>query len=214
MSSCQNNWNVFQIYTRWRPLPPLGDHVEISHLIISAQGYSSMSITGPSNAARVQVWKSGAFFVQDIAHDASNRDVFRTIVEPKLSRVLVGETCNVFAYGHTGSGKTHTIVGHHYDNDTQIGLVLAAARELFVRPKSSGGSDSVAAEGPEDRLGLAVRPYEVRGKTAHDLLNGGMECYAREGADGQTHIRGPTEILENGKVRVCPVVAKSCWSLT
>jgi hypothetical protein len=127
---------------------------------------------------------------------------------------LVGETCNVFAYGHTGSGKTHTIVGHHYDNDTQIGLVLAAARELFARLKSSGGSDTVAAEGPEDRLGLAVRLYEVRGKTAHDLLNGGMECYVREGADGQTHIRGPKEILENGKVRVCPVVAKSCWSFT
>jgi hypothetical protein len=214
MSFCQNKPASAQIYARWRPLLPVGEHVKISHLVIPTRGYFSISITGPSNVARLQTWKSGASFIQTFTRNASNQDVFRTIVEPKISRVLSGETGNLFDHGHTGSGKTHTIGGYNYDNDTKLGLVLAAARELFTRLESYGGGVAATAEETEHRLRLYVRLCEVRGNTAHDLLNSGMESHVREGTDGQIHIRGPTEILEDGKVQVCPVASKACWSFT
>lgn len=52
----------------------------------------------------------------------------------------------------------------------------------------------------------------MRNKTAFDLLNGGTECFIREGPDGKVHIRGETEMLEGGKVRVCPIVKRPCWT--
>jgi hypothetical protein len=64
----------------------------------------------------------------------------------------------------------------------------------------------------QEELGVAVRLYEVRGKCAYDLFNNATECHVREGPDGQTHIRGHTEMLHGGKVRVRPIVARPCWS--
>ncbi|KMP07574.1 kinesin family protein [Coccidioides immitis H538.4] len=44
------------------------------------------------------------------------------------------------------------------------------------------------------------------------VLNGCRECYVREGPDGRVHVRGETEVLEGGKIRVRPVVVRDCWS--
>jgi hypothetical protein len=128
---------------------------------------------------------------------------------------MEGATCNFFAYGHSGSGKTHTIIGYNYEDNQHLGLCFSAARELFqainelnsnLSPKESNQTED------KEELGVAVRLYEVRGKCAYDLLNDGMECYIREGPDGQTHVRGQTEVLDAGKVRVRPIVAMPCWS--
>ncbi|PYH82468.1 P-loop containing nucleoside triphosphate hydrolase protein [Aspergillus uvarum CBS 121591] len=54
--------------------------------------------------------------------------------------------------------------------------------------------------------------YELRGNVAFDRLNGHSKCHIREGGDGKTHIRGETEVLEHGRVRVHPIATKACWS--
>jgi len=126
-----------------------------------------------------------------------------------------GATCNFFAYGHSGSGKTHTIIGYDFNDVHQLGLCLSAARELFraIHELSATASLTDSNQGEDkEELGVAVSLYEVRGKYAYDLCNSGMECHVREGPDGQTHVRGPTEILEGGRVRVRPIVARPCWS--
>jgi len=64
---------------------------------------------------------------------------------------------------------------------------------------------------PPAVLGVAFSLFELCKKTALDLLNNnGTACHTREGADGRTHIRGETEVLEGGKVRVCPIVQRPC----
>lgn len=43
--------------------------------------------------------------------DSRQADVYSTVVAPLIEEVLSGYNCTVFAYGQTGTGKTHTMVG-------------------------------------------------------------------------------------------------------
>ncbi len=140
--------------------------------------------------------------------------VYHSVVAPSLSNVLRGGTSNFFAYGHSGSGKTHTIIGYDFDlHSMHLGLVLSAARDVFNSFQSIEGTHDLSKkDSGTDSLGVALRMYEIRGKNANDLLNNRKECHIREDSDGNVHIRGETEILDGGKVRVQPVVAIPCWS--
>lgn len=44
--------------------------------------------------------------------------VYQEVVSPLIEEVLNGYNCTVFAYGQTGTGKTHTMVGEHTGTDT------------------------------------------------------------------------------------------------
>lgn len=188
---------------------------EIESAVSQHDAKQSIVLSSQSSSNRSRTWKSGASFAQVFPANAINSDVSVAAVAPMLPQVMDGGTCNIFAYGHSGSGKTHTIIGYNYEDDQHLGLSLSTARDLFqavheinVRMDSSGSN----RQAEKDQLGVAVRLYEVRGKCAYDLFNNGTECHVREGADGQTHIRGQTEKLEDGKVRVRPVIARPCWS--
>ena len=171
---------------------------------------SSISITVPSKSksvsSRDQSWKSQPSITGIFeAHD-NNKTVFDAVVAPILPRVLQGKSSNFFAYGHSGSGKTHTIIGYDYDNAEELGLCLASAHHLMSELHRLNAEDS------SDPLGIGIRMYELRKNSAFDLLNDRCECFVREGSDGQVHIRGKTEVLKGGKVRVRPIATKACWS--
>lgn len=43
--------------------------------------------------------------------DSKQADVYQVVVAPLINEVLSGYNCTVFAYGQTGTGKTHTMIG-------------------------------------------------------------------------------------------------------
>lgn len=43
--------------------------------------------------------------------ESKQSDVYQVIVAPLINEVLSGYNCTVFAYGQTGTGKTHTMIG-------------------------------------------------------------------------------------------------------
>ena len=198
---------------------------QASHQSISI---STTPPTGSKTGSRPRTWTSSPTFSQVFPESARNRDVYEKVVAPNVHRVVQGGTCNVLAYGHSGSGKTHTIVGYQSSEERggeeeeedkgrreeqgkgvgETGVCLAAGKALFEALERLGG----AGEDTQGELGVAVTLFEVRGKAAVDVLGGGGECHIREGADGQTHVRGPTEVLEEGRVRVRPVAAVACWT--
>lgn len=45
-------------------------------------------------------------------------EVYSTVVAPLIEEVMAGYNCTVFAYGQTGTGKTHTMVGEETPNLT------------------------------------------------------------------------------------------------
>ncbi|KAF2798998.1 P-loop containing nucleoside triphosphate hydrolase protein [Melanomma pulvis-pyrius CBS 109.77] len=216
MSHQHSQSSHFKTYVRWRPLSPNeSSTAEIGRSVDQYESTHSISLSFEPHLYRPRTWKSGASFTEVFEAGAMNSSVFEGVVAPTLPRVMDGATCNFFAYGHSGSGKTHTIIGYNNEVDEQLGLALSASRDLFraldeINIKLGGGTGQGNSE---QDLGVAVRLYEIRGKLAVDLFNNNAECHVREGPDGQTHIRGKTEVLEDGKVRVRPIVAHPCCTI-
>lgn len=50
-------------------------------------------------------------FDRSFGPSSQQNEVYRAVVEPLIEEVLSGYSCTVFAYGQTGTGKTHTMVG-------------------------------------------------------------------------------------------------------
>lgn len=61
------------------------------------------------------------------AESASNRDVFEITTKNMLSSLMEGYNCSVFAYGATGAGKTHTMIG----NTEHPGITYLTMEHLF-----------------------------------------------------------------------------------
>lgn len=51
-------------------------------------------------------------FDRTFGPDSKQVDVYAAVVGPLIEEVLSGYNCTVFAYGQTGTGKTHTMVGN------------------------------------------------------------------------------------------------------
>ncbi|EGX96004.1 kinesin family protein [Cordyceps militaris CM01] len=197
------------VFVRWRPL--VGAETvsgSVTHTSRADPSSARLAITidrglAPSD----KPWTSASAFTRVLSGDTSNAAAYTAVAQPAVPRVLAGGCHSVFAYGHSGSGKTHTVVG--YQDESGPGLCLAAAEELFAHIATLNARGD---EGhPELAIGLAV--FELRQKAAFDLLNDGTKCHIREGPDGKVHIRGETETLADGKVRVRPIVKRPCWSL-
>lgn len=43
--------------------------------------------------------------------ESKQADVYQFVAAPMIKEVLAGYNCTVFAYGQTGTGKTHTMIG-------------------------------------------------------------------------------------------------------
>nr|KMM72699.1 kinesin family protein [Coccidioides posadasii RMSCC 3488] len=204
-----------QAFVRWRPMSPgesTTGELERSHAQHENSRFST-SIISQLGSSRDRSWKSAGCFSRIFEVNDGNKDVFEAVVAPSLPHVLNGGTCKFFAYGHSGSGKTHTIIGYDYENSDEFGLCLAAAHALCQALEKLNEARASEGRGNDgDRLGIGIRMYEMRKNSAFDLLNGRRECYVREGPDGRVHVRGETEVLEGGKVRVRPVVVRDCWS--
>ncbi|CAL5865871.1 uncharacterized protein PFLUO_LOCUS77 [Penicillium psychrofluorescens] len=98
------------------------------------------------------------------------------------------------------------MIGYDFEHDDDFGLCLAAARHLAI------ALDGINLEDSAYQFGIGLRVYELRKNSAFDLLNSRNECFIREGSDRRVYIRGETEMLENGKVRVRPIATRACWS--
>ncbi|KAK6503320.1 hypothetical protein TWF481_008343 [Arthrobotrys musiformis] len=205
----------FNVYIRWRPLPAEQGATEIQKSQSPGDGGYSVSFSQPdssssSSSRGARSWTSASSFSKVFEADDNNRGVYENVVTQTFPKIMAGKTCNFFAYGHTGSGKTHTIVGYDHEDPQQVGLCLSAARELFQKIEELNGSTE--SNGNDQKLAVGLRMYEVRKKSAFDLLNGHTECFVREGPDGKVHVRGETETLEDGKVRVKPILVVPCWT--
>ncbi len=108
------------------------------------------------------------------------------VVEPILDEVLMGYNCTVFAYGQTGTGKTHTMEGYRseeqyasYADDPGAGIVPRTLYQMFEKLEVSGNEFSVRVSFLEiyneelfDLLSLSVRasPSPFASPLVLDLL--------------------------------------------
>jgi kinesin family member 11 len=61
---------------------------------------------------------------------STQHEVYDTVVAPVVHEVLEGFNCTVFAYGQTGTGKTHTMEGDLKSDDNK-GIIPRAVEHIF-----------------------------------------------------------------------------------
>ncbi|XP_010892592.2 kinesin-like protein KIF22 isoform X2 [Esox lucius] len=88
-------------------------------------------------------WRNATETLQyqfDAFHDeqATQQEVFLSSVKPILPHILKGQNASVFAYGPTGAGKTHTMLG----GPEQPGVIPRAVREVFNLVKAKEKEDN------------------------------------------------------------------------
>uniref|UniRef100_A0A3B3ZK67 Kinesin motor domain-containing protein n=1 Tax=Periophthalmus magnuspinnatus TaxID=409849 RepID=A0A3B3ZK67_9GOBI len=95
------------------------------------------------------------YFDYVFGEDCSNEEVYQRTASPLVQHMLRGATC--FAYGQTGAGKTHTMLGS--SSAGCRGLYALAAQDLFSYLSSS------------PTLSVFVSFFEIYCGQLYDLLD-------------------------------------------
>jgi len=104
---------------------------------------------------------------------STNVDVFEGSTKSLINSLLDGYNCSVFAYGATGAGKTHTMLGNKEDP----GITYRTVAELF---------SEIERQGKHREFNLCVSYLEIYNEIVQDLL----------------HKTGPLHLREDGKCEV------------
>ncbi|XP_040296356.1 kinesin-like protein KIF22 isoform X2 [Bufo bufo] len=83
----------------------------------------SLEIVNWRNQLETMQYQFDAFY----GDKATQREIYTGSVYPILPHLLVGQNASVFAYGPTGAGKTHTMLG----SPNQPGVIPRAVRDLL-----------------------------------------------------------------------------------
>ncbi|KAG7492233.1 hypothetical protein MATL_G00011630 [Megalops atlanticus] len=98
-------------------------------------GSQSLEIINWRNSTETLQYQFDAFY----GEQTTQQEVFMTSVKPILPHLLNGQNASVFAYGPTGAGKTHTMLG----SQEQPGVIPRAVKEVFhlVRAREKDADD-------------------------------------------------------------------------
>uniref|UniRef100_A0A3B4ANE9 Kinesin-like protein n=1 Tax=Periophthalmus magnuspinnatus TaxID=409849 RepID=A0A3B4ANE9_9GOBI len=98
----------------------------------------------------------------DVFHGekTTQQEVFLSSVKPILPHILNGQNASVFAYGPTGAGKTHTMLG----SSEQPGVIPRAVREVCKLVQSKNEED-----GWDYSIGMSY--LEIYNEKVLDLLS-------------------------------------------
>ncbi|KAH0626949.1 hypothetical protein JD844_002267 [Phrynosoma platyrhinos] len=88
---------------------------------------------------------------------ATQVEVFENTTKEILDGVLNGYNCSVFAYGATGAGKTHTMLG----SEKEPGIMYLTMQELYKK---------IEARKEEKHCEVLISYQEVYNEQIHDLL--------------------------------------------
>lgn len=148
-----------------------------------------------------QYLKSQQLSINEYAYDAvfdencSQQDVYDGTAKPFVNKVLNGENVTIFAYGATGAGKTHTMLGNtradHAAQRADAGIIPNSVRDLFAKINNL----SAHLEPGESYL-VNFSYLEVYNEQVFDLLDStGKVLSVREDQErGIVVVAGITEI--------------------
>lgn len=108
-------------------------------------------------------------FIFDRVFDlaTTNTDVFEGSTKNLISSLLDGYNCSVFAYGATGAGKTHTMLGNREDP----GITYRTVAELF---------SEIENQSKHREFNLGVSYLEIYNENVQDLLHKSGQLHLRE----------------------------------
>uniref|UniRef100_A0A8C5P4K7 Kinesin-like protein n=2 Tax=Jaculus jaculus TaxID=51337 RepID=A0A8C5P4K7_JACJA len=115
---------------------------------------------------------------------SSQQDIYAGSVQPILRHLLEGQNASVLAYGPTGAGKTHTMLG----SPEQPGVIPRALMDLLQLTREEG------AEGRPWNLSVTMSYLEIYQEKVLDLLDPASgDLVIREDCRGNILIPGLTQ---------------------
>lgn len=125
--SDENKTNV-QVAVRCRPLNE-NEKRQGSGVIVCDAASKSVNVKyGPSNKRLNKTFNFDKVF----STYSTQEDVFRTTVKPIINDVMIGMNCTLFAYGQTGTGKTHTMEGD-INSDENAGIIPRSVKSIIEK---------------------------------------------------------------------------------
>lgn len=124
LASSTNYSGTISVSVRVKPL--VYDAAPDSPLLLSTNNGSSSSACCMVEGQNIHT-KDGIFSFDSVFERHSNRQVYSSAFEPLIEKVMEGYHGTVFAYGMTGSGKTHSMQGTERDP----GIIPLAAKSIF-----------------------------------------------------------------------------------
>ncbi|XP_041839250.1 kinesin-like protein KIF18A [Melanotaenia boesemani] len=155
-----------------------------SHMLIFDPKEEDMSCFGSQRARNRNINKRAnkdlKFVFDHVFNENSTQvDIFESTTKGVLDGVMNGFNCTVFAYGATGAGKTHTMLGSQDDP----GVMYRTMKELFKR------MDDVKEE---KEFAVAFSYLEVYNEQIRDLLANAGPLAVREDSSKGVVVQGLT----------------------
>nr|XP_034172678.1 kinesin-like protein KIF18A [Osmia lignaria] len=136
-------------------------------------------------------------FIFDKVFDMSsnNTDVFEGSTKDLIISLLDGYNCSVFAYGATGAGKTHTMLGNNQDP----GITYRTVAELFFQ---------IEKQGEHREFNLGVTYLEIYNENVQDLLHKSGPLHLRDDGRHGVIIAGLKVITIHSAEELLTLLAK------
>ncbi|ESP03922.1 hypothetical protein LOTGIDRAFT_110046, partial [Lottia gigantea] len=137
-------------------------------------------------------------FVFDRTFDgsANQEDVYEATTKFLIPNVITGYNATVFAYGATGAGKTHTMVG----KDDSPGIMVRALNDLFLEMDKT--SDDMAYK-------VTMSYLEIYNEMIRDLLSPASGILdLRENSKGDVTVAGLSEVSARSTDEVMQMLLK------
>ncbi|NXD30143.1 KIF24 protein, partial [Spelaeornis formosus] len=135
------------------------------------------------------------YFDEVFGESCTNQDVYMKTVYPLIQHIFNGDNATCFAYGQTGAGKTHTMIGNHQDP----GLYALAAKDIFQHLESLPSRKDLI---------VLISFYEIYRGQLYDLLNGRKRLHAREDSNRVVQIVGLREAQVDSVDQLLEVILK------
>ncbi|CAG5923489.1 unnamed protein product, partial [Menidia menidia] len=136
------------------------------------------------------------YYDQVFAEQSSNEEVYQKTAYPLVQHMLSGGEATCFAYGQTGAGKTHTMLG---SSPERPGLYGLAVRDIFAH---------LSTTHRHPPLLVYVSFFEIYCGHLYDLLDHRKRLFAREDGQKVVHISGLRHVRVDSIGLLLEVISK------
>ncbi|KAJ4942511.1 hypothetical protein JOQ06_012377 [Pogonophryne albipinna] len=135
------------------------------------------------------------YFDQVFGEESSNEEVYQRTAYPLVQHMLYGGKATCFAYGQTGAGKTHTMLG----SPVRPGLYALAVQDIFAHLSTTHMNSPLL---------VYVSFFEIYCGQLYDLLDHRKRLFAREDGFKVVHIVGLRDVRVDSVSSLMEVISQ------
>lgn len=111
---------------------------------------------------KITLYDKPFYFDHIFTEEVTNDELYSTCIQSLIAQSFSGIDTTIFAYGQTGAGKTHTILGHPRSSRQFDGIAFRVVEDIFKHQASLPQNEQLA---------VSCSYIEVYNEQVFDLLN-------------------------------------------